>query len=192
MTQPTINFASGDFPEPRPSEIECLTAAVGELVTAVLSLTAEVKATRQHDALKATASVGAEPDLDDAHYALVKRGAGRIGSTAAAKKTWADVPEGWVAELDPPRLLPEDVAAEEDIVPARPVYIKAVVCGNPFSEEGYDWTLVDLKDDHPLDEGWGGHIKQVEALGLTPADFRDPSIEKVHPSLEAIQAFFES
>lgn len=42
MTQPSINFADGTFPEPEVSEIATLTAAVRDLTSAVDNLAAEV------------------------------------------------------------------------------------------------------------------------------------------------------
>lgn len=175
MTQP--DFTSPILPA-EPTQIQQLAMAIRNLTNAVDNLAAEVQ-------LGALAPANREPDLLDAQLALVQRGAVQIRDTAPEVKDWPDVPAGAEVRLVPPRLLPAVEAEMAYIDPRRPVYVSIARRAHGRSRE-WGWDLIE-----PSGLEWSGGETQLEALNLTPADFPDPNIEKVTPSLQAIVDFWD-
>lgn len=180
MTQPDI-INWNDFPAPEPNDMRDLTAAIRDLAEAIRQdpngPTVRVSTAAPRGAgLAGDFSPEAwedpniehvDPDSPEAVEAFW--GDGGIGDQLYQRlrpKTLEDVPEGWVAELDPPRRLPKDVAEEVDIY--RAISVRKVRREAAFE---YDWSLLDSTEGGE-EPPWGGHAKQIEALGLTYADFR--------------------
>lgn len=189
MTQPNI-INWDQFPEPEVSEIDRLTAAIRDHAAAVDNLAAEINMARNAGSLQPLAERHAatldpriervQPHGADAEEFWADFGvdihrvhaavAGVAGQAVAVeiKKTLEDVPEGREAVLDPPRLLPKEIAREADIYVDREVWVRKVQ--RESVDDEYAWSF--WEEDEADDDGpWGAHTKQIEALGLTYEDF---------------------
>jgi len=97
----------------------------------------------------------------------------RPGRNRAPKMTLDlnDVPDGWVADLEPPRRLTKEVALGVSIDRDEDLWVRRV--GRTADHHFYGWEFFE-SDEPDGGPSWGCHIEQVKAMGLTFNDFRPP------------------
>ena len=128
-----------------------------------------------HDALVGPAdeAVGVAVMKPQAAYEAAYGDGDRPGRNRAPKMTLDldDVPEGWVADLEPPRKLTKEVALGVSIDRDEDLWVRRV--GRETGHNFYDWEFFET-DEPNGSPSWGCHIEQVKAMGLTFSDFRPP------------------
>lgn len=173
MTQPTINFEDGTFPDAEVSEIEHLTAAIRDLAAAMRDFAgerapADPNIERVLPGTRESEEFWRDFSVRDLHDALVGPADEPVGVPVRALD---NVPDGWVAVLDPPVYMSEEIASRSGIRVGRELWVRKVrrTVGSDF----YGWCFLEAGELHE-EITWGANTDQVRALGLGYSDFSAP------------------